>query len=110
MYFEFSLQLQGSDISLHLSSQGFGGYLGLKMLTATDQMFKCAAVMAPITDFKLYSEFQIHTLAKTALWKNSISRHSLKCLGVLQNTMVCDMVIIQSHGIYQSVLVLLFYI
>ncbi|XP_050952209.1 inactive dipeptidyl peptidase 10 isoform X4 [Labeo rohita] len=35
--------------------KGFGGYLGLKMLTATDQMFKCAAVMAPITDFKLYS-------------------------------------------------------
>lgn len=34
--------------------------------------------------------------------------HSLKCIGVLQNTMVCDMVIIQSHGIYQSVLVLLF--
>uniref|UniRef100_A0A671NH99 Dipeptidyl-peptidase 6b n=1 Tax=Sinocyclocheilus anshuiensis TaxID=1608454 RepID=A0A671NH99_9TELE len=49
------LQLQSSDISLLLSSQGFGGYLGLKMLTATDQMFKCAAVMAPITDFKLYS-------------------------------------------------------
>ncbi|XP_016376417.1 inactive dipeptidyl peptidase 10-like [Sinocyclocheilus rhinocerous] len=49
------LQLQSSDISFLLSSQGFGGYLGLKMLTATDQMFKCAAVMAPITDFKLYS-------------------------------------------------------
>uniref|UniRef100_A0A672MUS6 Uncharacterized protein n=1 Tax=Sinocyclocheilus grahami TaxID=75366 RepID=A0A672MUS6_SINGR len=50
--------IENSDISLLLSSQGFGGYLGLKMLTATDQMFKCAAVMAPITDFKLYSEFQ----------------------------------------------------
>uniref|UniRef100_A0A8C2KG03 Uncharacterized protein n=1 Tax=Cyprinus carpio TaxID=7962 RepID=A0A8C2KG03_CYPCA len=47
--------LQSSDISLLLTSQGLGGYLGLKMLTATDQMFKCAAVMAPITDFKLYS-------------------------------------------------------
>ncbi|XP_021325694.1 inactive dipeptidyl peptidase 10 isoform X2 [Danio rerio] len=35
--------------------KGFGGYLGLKMLTGTDQMFRCAAVMAPITDFKLYS-------------------------------------------------------
>uniref|UniRef100_A0A8C1IU25 Uncharacterized protein n=1 Tax=Cyprinus carpio TaxID=7962 RepID=A0A8C1IU25_CYPCA len=49
------LGLQSSDISLLLTSQGLGGYLGLKMLTATDQMFKCAAVMAPITDFKLYS-------------------------------------------------------
>lgn len=94
MYFEFSLQLQSSDISLLLSSQGFGGYLGLKMLTAADQMFKCAAVMAPITDFKLYSEFQLHTLLQ-----NNICGHSLKCIGVLQKTMVCDMVIIQSHGI-----------
>lgn len=67
MYFEFSFQLQSSDISQLLSSQGFGGYLGLKMLTATDQMFKCAAVMAPITDFKLYSEFQLRTL-----WQNNI--------------------------------------
>ncbi|XP_051947869.1 inactive dipeptidyl peptidase 10-like isoform X1 [Xyrauchen texanus] len=35
--------------------KGFGGYLSLKMLTTTDHIFKCAAVMAPITDFKLYS-------------------------------------------------------
>lgn len=113
MYFEFSLQLQISDISLHLSSQGFGGYLGLKMLTATNQMFRCAAVMAPITDFKLYSEFQLHTLANKSSMEEQyfwtfFEVHSLKCIGVLQNTMACDMVIIQSHGIYQSVLVLLF--
>lgn len=36
--------------------QAFGGYLTLKMLSATDRLFKCAAVMAPITDFRLYSE------------------------------------------------------
>uniref|UniRef100_A0A8C2EGX4 Uncharacterized protein n=1 Tax=Cyprinus carpio TaxID=7962 RepID=A0A8C2EGX4_CYPCA len=45
--------IDGRRIAVY--GKGFGGYLGLKMLTATDQMFKCAAVMAPITDFKLYS-------------------------------------------------------
>lgn len=38
------------------SLQAFGGYLSLKMLAATDQLFKCAVAVAPITDFKLYSE------------------------------------------------------
>ncbi|XP_018616060.2 inactive dipeptidyl peptidase 10 isoform X1 [Scleropages formosus] len=38
-----------------LYGKAFGGYLTLKMLAATDKLFKCAAVMAPITDFKLYS-------------------------------------------------------
>ncbi|XP_067301877.1 LOW QUALITY PROTEIN: inactive dipeptidyl peptidase 10 [Pseudorasbora parva] len=45
--------IDGRRIAVY--GKGFGGYLGLRMLTATDQMFKCAAVMAPITDFKLYS-------------------------------------------------------
>ncbi|XP_043081378.1 inactive dipeptidyl peptidase 10 isoform X1 [Puntigrus tetrazona] len=45
--------IDGRRIAVY--GKGFGGYLGLKMLTATDQTFKCAAVMAPITDFKLYS-------------------------------------------------------
>ncbi|XP_059384191.1 inactive dipeptidyl peptidase 10 isoform X2 [Carassius carassius] len=45
--------IDGRRIAVY--GKGFGGYLSLKMLTATDQMFKCAAVMAPITDFKLYS-------------------------------------------------------
>ncbi|XP_030623526.1 inactive dipeptidyl peptidase 10 [Chanos chanos] len=40
---------------LALFGKEFGGYLSLKILTATEQMFKCAAIMAPITDFKLYS-------------------------------------------------------
>ncbi|KAJ8265511.1 hypothetical protein COCON_G00146100 [Conger conger] len=38
-----------------LYGKAFGGYLTLKMLSATDRLFKCAAVMAPITDFRLYS-------------------------------------------------------
>ncbi|CAB1336567.1 unnamed protein product [Coregonus sp. 'balchen'] len=33
----------------------FGGYLSLKMLAATNRLFKCAAAVAPITDFKLYT-------------------------------------------------------
>ncbi|XP_051735659.1 inactive dipeptidyl peptidase 10 isoform X2 [Ctenopharyngodon idella] len=45
--------IDGRRIAVY--GKGFGGYLGLKMLTATNQMFRCAAVMAPITDFKLYS-------------------------------------------------------
>ncbi|KAJ8390509.1 hypothetical protein AAFF_G00103060 [Aldrovandia affinis] len=38
-----------------LYGKAFGGYLTLKMLSTTDRLFKCAAVMAPITDFRLYS-------------------------------------------------------
>ncbi|KAJ8016870.1 hypothetical protein DPEC_G00011830 [Dallia pectoralis] len=38
-----------------LYGKAFGGYLSLKMLAATDQLFKCAATVAPVTDFKLYS-------------------------------------------------------
>ncbi|XP_051516559.1 inactive dipeptidyl peptidase 10-like isoform X3 [Myxocyprinus asiaticus] len=45
--------IDGRRIAVY--GKGFGGYLSLKMLTTTDQMFKCAAIMAPITDFKLYS-------------------------------------------------------
>lgn len=42
-------------IWLYPPLQAFGGYMALKMLAATDQLFKCAAVMAPITDFRFYS-------------------------------------------------------
>uniref|UniRef100_W5LB56 Inactive dipeptidyl peptidase 10-like n=1 Tax=Astyanax mexicanus TaxID=7994 RepID=W5LB56_ASTMX len=45
--------IDGRRIALY--GKGFGGYLILKMLTATEQMFRCSAIMAPITDFKLYS-------------------------------------------------------
>ncbi|XP_065141451.1 inactive dipeptidyl peptidase 10 isoform X2 [Paramisgurnus dabryanus] len=45
--------IDGRRIAVY--GKGFGGYLSLKMLTATEQMFKCAAVAAPITNFKLYS-------------------------------------------------------
>ncbi|KAM6977229.1 inactive dipeptidyl peptidase 10 [Aplochiton taeniatus] len=38
-----------------LYGKEFGGYLTLKMLAATDKLFQCAAVVAPITDFRLYS-------------------------------------------------------
>ncbi|KAL1020702.1 hypothetical protein UPYG_G00003540 [Umbra pygmaea] len=43
------------DRRIALYGKAFGGYLSLKMLAATDQLFKCAATVAPITDFKLYS-------------------------------------------------------
>ena len=39
-------------------SQAFGGYLTFKMLAATDKLFQCTAAVAPITDFRLYSELQ----------------------------------------------------
>ncbi|KAM8864039.1 inactive dipeptidyl peptidase 10 isoform 1-T1 [Spinachia spinachia] len=38
-----------------LYGKAFGGYLTLKMLTATDKVFQCTAAVAPITDFRLYS-------------------------------------------------------
>lgn len=40
--------------------QAFGGYLTLKMLAATHKLFQCTAAVAPITDFRLYSELQSH--------------------------------------------------
>lgn len=36
--------------------QGFGGYLALKISAATEKLFLCTVAMAPITDFRLYSE------------------------------------------------------
>lgn len=38
-----------------LYGKAFGGYLTLKMLAATEDLFQCAAAVAPITDFRLYS-------------------------------------------------------
>ncbi|KAG5282339.1 hypothetical protein AALO_G00054900 [Alosa alosa] len=38
-----------------LYGKAFGGYLTLKMLAGTNQLFKCGVAVAPITDFKLYS-------------------------------------------------------
>ncbi|KAM6925539.1 inactive dipeptidyl peptidase 10 [Xenentodon cancila] len=43
------------DRRMALYGKGFGGYLSLKMLAATDKLFQCTAAVAPITDFKLYS-------------------------------------------------------
>lgn len=43
-------------IYIVISWQAFGGYLTLKMLAGTNQLFKCGVAVAPITDFKLYSE------------------------------------------------------
>ncbi|XP_040909774.1 inactive dipeptidyl peptidase 10 [Toxotes jaculatrix] len=43
------------DRRVALYGKGFGGYLTLKMLAATDKLFQCTAAMAPITDFRLYS-------------------------------------------------------
>ncbi|KAK6303371.1 hypothetical protein J4Q44_G00258250 [Coregonus suidteri] len=43
------------DRRIALYGKAFGGYLSLKMLAATNRLFKCAAAVAPITDFKLYS-------------------------------------------------------
>lgn len=51
--------------------QAFGGYLTLKMLAATDKLFQCTAAVAPITDFRLYSELRSycssHDLSLVAL-------------------------------------------
>ncbi|XP_070766132.1 inactive dipeptidyl peptidase 10 [Enoplosus armatus] len=43
------------DRRMILYGKAFGGYLTLKMLAATDKLFQCTAVVAPITDFRLYS-------------------------------------------------------
>uniref|UniRef100_A0A673CT00 Cytochrome c domain-containing protein n=1 Tax=Sphaeramia orbicularis TaxID=375764 RepID=A0A673CT00_9TELE len=43
------------DRRMALYGKAFGGYLTLKMLAATDKLFQCAATVAPITDFRLYS-------------------------------------------------------
>ncbi|KAF1390093.1 hypothetical protein PFLUV_G00054540 [Perca fluviatilis] len=43
------------DRRMVLYGKAFGGYLTLKMLAATDKLFQCAATMAPVTDFRLYS-------------------------------------------------------
>uniref|UniRef100_A0A3B3DWN8 Inactive dipeptidyl peptidase 10-like n=1 Tax=Oryzias melastigma TaxID=30732 RepID=A0A3B3DWN8_ORYME len=45
------------DRRIALYGKAFGGYLTLKMLTATDKLFQCAAAVAPITDFRLYAAF-----------------------------------------------------
>ncbi|XP_067095583.1 inactive dipeptidyl peptidase 10 [Osmerus mordax] len=43
------------DRRMALYGKAFGGYVTLKMLAATEKLFRCAAAAAPITDFKLYS-------------------------------------------------------
>ncbi|XP_037540604.1 inactive dipeptidyl peptidase 10 [Nematolebias whitei] len=43
------------DRRIALYGKAFGGYLSLKMLAATNKLFQCAAAVAPVTDFKLYS-------------------------------------------------------
>ncbi|XP_077464066.1 inactive dipeptidyl peptidase 10 [Stigmatopora argus] len=43
------------DRRMALYGKAFGGHLTLKMLTATEKLFQCSAVVAPITDFRLYS-------------------------------------------------------
>ncbi|KAF3697244.1 Inactive dipeptidyl peptidase 10 Dipeptidyl peptidase IV-related protein 3 [Channa argus] len=43
------------DHRMALYGKAFGGYLTLKMLVATDKLFQCAAAVAPITDFRLYT-------------------------------------------------------
>uniref|UniRef100_A0A8C5GVA1 Inactive dipeptidyl peptidase 10-like n=1 Tax=Gouania willdenowi TaxID=441366 RepID=A0A8C5GVA1_GOUWI len=45
------------DRRMALYGKAFGGYLALKMVAATDKLFQCTAAVAPITDFRLYSEF-----------------------------------------------------
>nr|XP_057906734.1 inactive dipeptidyl peptidase 10 isoform X2 [Doryrhamphus excisus] len=38
-----------------LYGKAFGGHLTLKMLAATEKLFRCSAAVAPITDFRLYN-------------------------------------------------------
>lgn len=49
-----------------LCVQGYGAYLTLMMLKSTDSVFKCACVMSPVTDWKLYGEFTPSEPAQTA--------------------------------------------
>ncbi|XP_067108979.1 inactive dipeptidyl peptidase 10-like isoform X3 [Osmerus mordax] len=35
--------------------RGYGGYITLMMLKATDKLFKCAVAVSPVTDWKLYA-------------------------------------------------------
>uniref|UniRef100_A0A3Q2U4K4 Inactive dipeptidyl peptidase 10-like n=1 Tax=Fundulus heteroclitus TaxID=8078 RepID=A0A3Q2U4K4_FUNHE len=45
------------DRRIALFGKAFGGYLTLKMLAATENLFQCTAAVAPITDFRLYAAF-----------------------------------------------------
>uniref|UniRef100_A0A8C6TG36 Uncharacterized protein n=1 Tax=Neogobius melanostomus TaxID=47308 RepID=A0A8C6TG36_9GOBI len=65
-------------LSVMFPPQAFGGYLTLKMLAATDDMFQCAAAVAPITDFRLYSAaFSERYLGLPAKEEHSYSMSSL---------------------------------
>lgn len=59
----FQLPHRSAERDLSLASrcfslQGFGGYLTLKMSAATEKLFQCSVAVAPITDFRLYSEWR----------------------------------------------------
>uniref|UniRef100_A0A803XWF3 Dipeptidyl peptidase like 10 n=1 Tax=Meleagris gallopavo TaxID=9103 RepID=A0A803XWF3_MELGA len=41
---------------LSIFGKGYGGYIASMILKSTERLFKCGAVVAPITDMKLYGE------------------------------------------------------
>uniref|UniRef100_H2ML62 Inactive dipeptidyl peptidase 10-like n=1 Tax=Oryzias latipes TaxID=8090 RepID=H2ML62_ORYLA len=65
------------DRRIALYGKAFGGYLTLKMLTATDKLFQCAAAVAPITDFRLYAAFSERYLGHPAKEEHAYSTASL---------------------------------
>uniref|UniRef100_H3B4G8 Dipeptidyl peptidase like 10 n=1 Tax=Latimeria chalumnae TaxID=7897 RepID=H3B4G8_LATCH len=53
---EWLLQLPYVDQRrIGIYGKGYGGYLTLKLLAATDRLFKCGVAVSPVTDFKLYA-------------------------------------------------------
>uniref|UniRef100_A0A7N8X7U4 Dipeptidyl-peptidase 6b n=1 Tax=Mastacembelus armatus TaxID=205130 RepID=A0A7N8X7U4_9TELE len=57
------------DHRMALYGKAFGGYLTLKMLAATDKLFQCTAAVAPITDFRLYSN-AVYVSFNGEIWLN----------------------------------------
>lgn len=40
-------------------AQGYGGYIAAMILKSDEKLFKCGAVVAPISDMRLYGEYAL---------------------------------------------------
>jgi hypothetical protein len=49
------------DIIFFSFAQGYGGYIASMILKSDEKFFKCGAVVAPISDMKLYGEYVLQT-------------------------------------------------
>uniref|UniRef100_A0A3P8UB18 Inactive dipeptidyl peptidase 10-like n=1 Tax=Amphiprion percula TaxID=161767 RepID=A0A3P8UB18_AMPPE len=65
------------DRRMALYGKAFGGYLTLKMLATTDNLFQCTAAVAPITDFRLYAAFSERYLGLPAKEEHAYSTASV---------------------------------